>query len=282
MAAKPARRSPFEAAVTAATSVAAIFERDARNALSYSAYFYSQWFAIGVEVTIAFYLSLLILPSTKFGFHGHVGSYFAYLVVSFAFVTFQNNAMLSFAESVREGQTTGTLEAVLATPTALPLIILSTGVWSFGLTTLKVVFYFALAMCFGLDLHHVNPLTAIVFLVLTVAAVSPIGVFAAGATMLFKKTGPIAFSVNSATNLFGGVYIPLAKLPLALQWIGWMLPITHALNGFRGALYGASLRDMQTEIWWLVGLTAVLMPASLYLFSRAVHRAKVDGSLGLY
>jgi ABC-type polysaccharide/polyol phosphate export permease len=282
MAAKIERPSRFGAPTESLAKMGAIFVRDARCALSYPAYFHSQWVAIAVEVTIAYYLSMLVAPSAEFGANGAVGSYFAYLVVSFAFVTFQNNAMLSFAESVREGQTTGTLEAVLTTPTSLSLIILSTGLWSFALTFVRIIFYFLLAMLFGLDLHQMNWVTAVVFLLLTVASVSPIGVFAAAATMVFKKTGPLAFSVNSATSLFGGVYIPLAKLPLALQVIGWMLPITHALVGFRAALYGATVWELRTEVVWMLALTAILMPSSLFLFSRTVQRGRRDGSLGLY
>jgi len=117
-------------------------------------------------------------------------------VISFAFVTFQNNAMLSFAESVREGQTTGTLEAVLATPTSLSIIVLGTGLWSFTLTFVRVIFYFLLAMLFGLQLHHVDWLAAIVFVLLTAAAVSPIGVFAAAATMAFKKRSQLNMPVS--------------------------------------------------------------------------------------
>lgn len=273
---------PLAGIADACSKARAIFVRDARCALSYPAYFHSQWIAIFVEVTIAYYLSLIVAPSSSFGANGHVGSYFTYLVVSFAFVTFQNNAMLSFAESIREGQTTGTLEAVLATPTSLSLIVLSTGLWSFTLTLGRVIFYFLLALAFGLNLHHMNWLTAGIFLLLTIASVSPIGVLAAAATMAFKKTAPLAFSVNSATSLFGGVYLPLTKLPLALQAIGWMLPITHALNGFRAAVYGAGIWDLRVEVAWMLGLTAILLPASLYVFARTVHRGRHDGTLGQY
>jgi len=266
---RPVAPSPLAALAGALSKTGAIFVRDARCALSYPAYFHSQWIAIFVEVTIAYYLSLIVAPSASFGANGQTGSYFTYLVVS-------------FAESIREGQTTGTLEAVLATPTSLSLIILATGLWSFTLTLGRVVVYFLLALLFGLNLHHMNWLTAAVFLVLTIAAVSPIGVLAAAATMVFKKTGPLAFSVNSATSLFGGVYLPLTRLPLPLQAIGWMLPITHALNGFRAAVYGATLWDLRMEVVWLLGLTAVLMPVSLYLFARTVHRGRHDGSLAGY
>ncbi len=274
--------APLSALSAALAKTGAIFVRDARCALSYPAYFHSQWIAIFVEVTIAYYLSLIVAPSSSFGVNGHVGSYFTYLVVSFAFVTFQNNAMLGFAESIREGQTTGTLEAVLATPTSLSLIVLGTGVWSFTLTLGRVVVYFLLALLFGLDLHHMNWVTGLVFLVLAILAVSPIGVLAAAATMVFKKTTPLAFSVNSATSLFAGVYLPLSKLPLPIRAIGWMLPITHALNGVRAAVYGATLWDLRSELAWLVGLTAVLLPTSLYLFARTVQRGRHDGTLGQY
>jgi ABC-2 type transport system permease protein len=273
---------PMSATAGVFSKIGAIFVRDARCALAYPAYFHSQWVSIAIEVTIAYYLSMIVAPSPAFGANGATGSYFTFLVVSFAFVTFQNNAMLTFAESVREGQTTGTLEAVLATPTSLSLLVLGTGLWSFTLTLVRVVFYFLLAMLFGLTLHHMNWLTAVVFIVLTIAAVSPIGVFAAAATMAFKKTGPLAFAVNSATTLFGGVYLPLAKLPLALQVVGWCLPISHALAGVRGAVYGATLWDLRGEIVWMLALTAVLLPSSLYVFARTVHRGRRDGTLGQY
>ncbi|HEY1429108.1 MAG TPA: ABC transporter permease [Candidatus Tumulicola sp.] len=273
---------PLFGGVGSFAKLGAIFTRDAKTAISYPAYFHSQWVAIAVEVTIAYYLSLIVHPSSAFGVNGQTGSYFTYLVVSFAFVTFQNNAILSFAESIREGQTTGTLEAVLATPTSLSLIALGTGLWSFALTLTRVIVYFLLAMCFGLNLAHTNWLTAIVFLLLTIVAVSPIGVFAAAATMVFKKTQPLAFAVNSATSLFGGVYLPLTKMPIVLQAVGWMLPITHALNGVRGAIYGASLWDLRSEAFWMLGLTAVLLPVSLWVFARTVQRGRHDGTLSQY
>jgi ABC-2 type transport system permease protein len=276
------RNAPLFGGITTFTKLGAIFTRDAKTAISYPAYFHSQWVAIAVEVTIAYYLSMIVHPSTSFGVNGQTGSYFTYLVVSFAFVTFQNNAILSFAETIREGQTTGTLEAVLATPTSLSLIALGTGLWSFALTLTRVIFYFLLAMCFGLNLHHTNWLTAIVFMLLTIVAVSPIGVFAAAATMVFKKTQPLAFAVNSATSLFGGVYLPLTKMPLVLQAVGWMLPITHALNGVRGAIYGASLWELRYEALWMIGLTIVLLPASLWVFARTVQRGRHDGTLSQY
>jgi ABC-2 type transport system permease protein len=135
---------------------------------------------------------------------------------------------------------------------------------------------------FGLDLSHVNFLTTIVFLVLTVGAVSPLGVLAAALSMVIKKTGPIEWVSTSSAALFGGMYLPLRYLPYWLQVLGWMLPITHALNGFRAAAAGIPLQDVASDAIWLLVASLVLMPCSLWVFAKAVRKARVDGTLSMY
>jgi ABC-2 type transport system permease protein len=262
--------------------VGAIFRRDAIVAISYPGNFALSWISIGVEVVIAWYISTLIHPSAKFGGGGQVTSYFQYIAINFAFVRFQTAALASFAEAIRDGQLTGTLEVVLATPTTLPVLVLSSGVWSFVLTALQTSVYLLIAVAFGLDLSHVNPGTAAVFLALTVAAVSPLGVLAAALAMVIKKTGPVEWLSASSASLFGGVYIPLTSLPWALQAIGWCLPITHALNGFRAAAAGVPLPAVLGDAVWLAVSAIILMPLSLWIFVRAVNKARVDGTLAMY
>ncbi|MDB5095511.1 MAG: type transporter [Candidatus Eremiobacteraeota bacterium] len=262
--------------------IGAIFRRDARVTVSYAGNFALTWLAIVVEVVIAWYISRLIPPSPNFGAGGAVVSYFQFLVVNFAFVHFQGAALNSFAETIREGQLTGTLEVVLATPTTLPVLVLSSAAWSFTLTGLQTLTYLLIAMLFGLDLSRINVLTAIVFLILTIAAVSPLGVFAAALAMVIKKPGPIEYVSTASAQLFGGVFLPLSSLPIAMQAVGWCLPITHALIGFRAATAGVPLADVASDAIWLVVASVVLMPFSLWLFARAVRKARIDGTLAMY
>ena len=106
--------------------VGAIFRRDARVALSYPGNFALSWISIVVQVVIAWYISRLIPPSTKFSPTGAVAmSYFQYIAINTAFVRFQTAALNSFAESIRDAQLTGTLEIVLSTPTRLNTLVLS-------------------------------------------------------------------------------------------------------------------------------------------------------------
>ena len=273
-----ARRPP----ASVLSKVGAIFVRDARVALSYPGNFALNWLSIGVEVIIAWYISQLVHPSATFGSTGAETSYFQFLAINTAFVRFQSASLNSFAESIRDAQLTGTLEIVLATPTTLPTLVLSSAVWSFAYTVLQTALYIGVAVAFGLDVRHVDLLTAAVFLLLTITAVSPLGVLAAALSMVIKKTGPVEWVSTASASLFGGVYLPLASLPVALQVIGWLLPITHALNGFRAAAAGVPLSHVAYDALWLVVASLLLMPFSLWLFAKAVGKARVDGTLSMY
>ena len=105
-------------------------------------------------------------------------------------------------------------------------------------------------MAFGLNLSHVDPLTAVVFLVLTVAAVSPLGVLAAALAMVIKKTGPVEWMSVSSADLFGGVYVPLASMPVCAAGHR-LVPADHARaqrfprrGGRRSARAGRAGRDL--------------------------------------
>ena len=262
------------------SKVRAIMARDMRVTLSYPGNFALTWATILVEVVVNWYIAQLVTSPVTV--NGVAMPYFQYISINSAFMRFQTAALNSFAEAIRDAQLTGTLEMVLATPTRLPTLVLSSGLWSFALTSLQTIVFLAISLPFGLDLRHVNGLTALVFLVLTVASVSPLGVLAAALSMVIKKTGPIEWISNSSALLFGGVYFPLSRLPVGLQVVGWCLPITHSLNGFRAASVGAPLAQTAADAIWLLVASVVLMPLSLWIFTRAVRKARVDGTLAMY
>ena len=260
----------------------ASFVRDAKLALSYDMSFWTGWLAIVVQVVGFYFISKLIAASPKYGYGGHPASYFDFVVVNLAFVRFQATAIQCFQTAIRNDQMAGTLEVIMVTPTSLPIIILSRGVWAFTFTLAQVALFLVLAVAFGVDLTHVNLLTAAVFTVLTVLCMSPLGVMSAASIMTFKQAGATGFFMGSVTQLLGGVLFPVSLLPLPLQYLSWALPITHALNGIRGAVHGATVAQLAPDAIWLCVASAILLPISLWSFSRAVERAKADGTLGQY
>jgi ABC-2 type transport system permease protein len=260
----------------------AIFVRDARIAFSYQLNFWLQWVTVLFSVGVSYFLGRLIAPSAAFGVGGHTESYFDYVAINIAFLRFQQTALQSFAQAVRESQTAGTLEAILVTPVKLPVFVLAAGQWAFFNTALQTVAYIILSLPFGLDVHRADLVSVAVFFALTILCIAPLGVIAAAAVIMFKQIGPFEFFITGMSNVFGGVYFPVAMLPLPLQIIGWLLPITHALNGLRGALHGSTLMQLSSDALWLSAATAILLPLSLAFFAAAVKRAKLDGTLGGY
>jgi ABC-2 type transport system permease protein len=260
----------------------AIFKRDAKLALSYEAQYAMTWFAAFAEVLITYFIALMVPPSPRFGFGGHTQNFFTYAIVNLAFMNLQTVALISFSKTVRDGQLQGTLEALLATPTNLPIVVLSGGLWAFTQTLLTSFGMLALALFFGLDLRHTNVITLAVFLLLTILALSPLGVLSAAAVMVFKQTAPFDAALSLLSFMFAGVYVPVSLLPHALQIVGWLLPITHSLNGFRAAVAGLPVTAASGDVVWLLIAIAILIPFSLLVFDRAVARAKADGTLGSY
>lgn len=276
MATMPARTWP-----DVAYKISAIFVRDARVALSYPWTIVLTLGEAAVSCVVAYFIAL-VAGRTTFNFGGAGFTYFDYLAVNMAFVRYQSAALVSFADVIRYGQATGTLELTLVTPTRLPTLVLGSALWSVLYATVQVVAYLVVATLFGLSLTHTNLATLLVVLALTVLSSLPLGVLLAALAVRYNKSGPIDFLVSTLTTIFGGIFIPLAALPLPMQWIGWCLPVTHALSALRGAVSGATLVAVRADLLWLAVASVLLLPISLRVFDFVIRRAKRMGTLGLY
>ena len=192
--------------------------------------------------------------------------------------------MNSFSQSIRQGQVTGTLEAMLVTPTRLSTILISSSLWSFAFTSLDVVLYLLLGwLLFGVDLSRADWLAALVVQVLTIVTFSALGIISASFIMVFKQGNPLDIVLSIASSLLGGVYYPVTVLPAWLQPISALLPITYSLRAMRLAvLQGQGLAALAFDLLALAAFAVVLFPLSLLAFRWALRKARRDGSLTQY
>lgn len=262
--------------------IGAIFVRDARVALSYPWSIVLTLAEAAVSVIIAYFISLVAGRTTRFSFGAPGITYFDYLAINMAFVRYQSAALLGFADVIRYSLYTGTFEITLVTPTRISTLVLGSSLWTFAYTTAQVALYLGVATLFGLNLTETNLPALLIVLILTMASSVPLGVLSAALAVRFKTGGPVDFLITTATTIFGGVYIPLAALPVFMQWAGWCLPVTHALAGLRAALAGASIAQVGGEILWLAVATAALMPLALATFNFIIRRAKAKGALASF
>jgi ABC-2 type transport system permease protein len=204
-------------------------------------------------------------------------------LVGIAFTSFLSFGMSSFSGAIRSMQLSGTLEAMLSTPTRLPTILVGSSVWSYIFTAVNVAVYFLVGvLLFGLELD-VNLVPAALIFVLTLICFSSIGIISAGVILVLKKGNPFSFLVSNLFGLLGGMLYPITIMPGWLQAVAAFLPVTYSLKGMRLALLqGSSLQSLWPDIIALVAFSLVLFPAGLMVFSLALKKAKKDGSLIKY
>lgn len=259
----------------------AFLRRDWRLQLSYRFSFLLQFFGIFFNLLVFYFLSKLVGDSAAPYLEPYGGDYFAFVLIGLAFSGYFGVGLNSFAANLREAQTTGTLEAMLMTPTRLSTVIMSSSIYDYGFVTFQVFVYLALGgLLFGVQLDKGNTPAALVVLVLTIIAMTSLGIIAASFIMVLKRGDPVTLLISSLAVLLGGVYYPIQLMPQWLQHLSRLLPITYSLDAMRRTLLAdASFQDVMPDIIALAIFGIVLVPVSLLVFRYAVHRAKVDGSL---
>jgi ABC-2 type transport system permease protein len=263
----------------------AFFIRDIMWDMSYPLSFIWRGSSICFNLITFYFLGYLVSGSTAGYLSGYGGgNYFPFVLVGLALAGFQGVALTTISAVVQYGMYTGTLEAMLVTPTSLSTIIFSSVLYHFVSALFSILLYvFFGAVLFGFSLGKANLLSAAVMLLLTLLAHLPLGIFSAGFLLIFKRGDPITSLVGSLSSLLGGVYFPLAVLPGWLQSVSFFLPFTHALEGLRQAvLNGKSLLELSTQVAVLSIFTIILLPLSLAAFSYAIHQAKRLGTLSQF
>lgn len=263
------------------TRALAFLRRDLRLQLSYRFAFVLQFLGVFFNLLVFYFLSELIGPSAEPYLEQYGGDYFSFVLIGLAFAGYFGVGLRGFASNLREAQITGTLEAMLMTPTRLSTVILASGIYDYGFVTFQVLVYLILGVVlFNVSFTGANWLAAAVVLVLTIVVMSAIGIVAASFIMVLKRGDPVTWLFNSLGLLLGGVYYPVQLMPPWLQALSRLLPITYALDAMRRAvLDSASFRELAPDLLALVLFCVVLVPLSLLTFRYAVHRARVDGSL---
>jgi ABC-2 type transport system permease protein len=265
-------------------SVWAFLVRDYYVETSYRLSFLFTIGGVVVRALVFFFLSEFIETATGGLLGEYGGDYFSFVIIGIALGGYFSTGLSSFANALRQSQTTGTLEAMILTPTPVSWLIIGSAAWSYVYTTFRVLVYLVVGALFlGLDLSRANYAAALVVLLLSIVSFASLGILAASLIMVIKRGNPITAVFGNVSNLIGGVFYPVAILPTWLQAIAHLLPITYALRAMRGALLaGATWDQLGPDLLALALFCLVLLPLSLWVFRYAVDRARAEGTLAHY
>jgi ABC-2 type transport system permease protein len=150
----------------------------------------------------------------------------------------------------------------------------------YGLARTFVVLLIAAAM-FSLDFSHADIPAALSVLAASTVPLIGLSILTSVLPLLSPQKGEqMSVAVQGFLLLVSGVYYPLSVLPLPMQVAGAASPLTYALEGIRSSLLdGAGIRAQLPIIGILLGMGAVMIPASLWVFAWAENRAKRLGLL---
>lgn len=208
-------------------------------------------------------------------------NYFSFALVGIAFFDYLSVALSTFDGSLQEARQNGTLENLLVTQTSLPVILAGSSLYPFAWMSLHTVFYLGWgAILFGFPLQGANWLGALIVLAASVLAFSGLGILSASYLLIFKRGNPVNWAILGLSSVVGGMMYPISVLPKWLQYVARLTPVTYSLEGMRAAILAhASLRELLPSIAGLLLFAAILLPISFAIFSWAVRRTKITGTL---
>jgi ABC-2 type transport system permease protein len=261
----------------------AFFIRDYRLAISYRAGFFFEIVGAIVNVFIFYFVSDFFGSALAGDLDGYGDSYFLFVIVGIAFTTYLRVGLSGISTKVRDGQLMGTLELMLISPSRLPATLLSSTLWAHLMASLGVVTYAVFAVVIGPDVASPNLGIALLALMIAIVGFNAMGLLVAASVIVLKQGSPVNWLVNTASVLLAGVFYPTEVLPEALQALGRVLPMTHALEIVRRSLLGGEGIDtLLPSFVALVALTAVYLPLGILACHWAVRVAQTDGSLTAY
>lgn len=276
----PAATRPSPSSARPGAIAAAFVRRDVLMIQSYRYPFVLDTFFGVLQLAVTYFISETF-PDTGAERLGGAPSYFAFAAIGIVIALVIEAATQGISSRVREGQLSGSLEALLVQPISTGQLCTGLVVFPFAFAVARAAIYLAVAVvAMQLDLGRTDWLGFVVVFALSAAAMAPLGIAAAALVMVYKRGEVLSGAVIFAMSLVSGAAFPVTVLPGVLESIGSVMPLRFAFDGARDALFLGS--GWVPDAVGLAAFAVVALPLSLWLFGRAVDAARDNGSLGQY
>lgn len=264
------------------TRMRAVVRRDWLIQASYQFEFLNLLIAPFVSAFLAYYVGALI--DDPLALQPYDGGYFEYVVAGVGLTAFAGFGISTFNAQIGTELGAGTLEVLLSGSTRLSVLLVGGAIVPFALTLLEAVALFGIGIGFiGVGISPGSLVVATPVIVLTAITFCALGIMSAAFVLLVKRGDPISGIVFQLNLILSGAIIPIELFPGWLEALCRLTPAYYGVRGVRDALLtDGGFASTADELAILAGFSAVLVPASLWMFGRAVRRAKVLGVLGSY
>jgi ABC-2 type transport system permease protein len=176
----------------------------------------------------------------------------------------------------------GTIEYTFMAPLSRPAHLLGMGAFAVVYGVLRTVLLFGVVSAFlDVTFLHANFAAAMAIVAVSSFSFVGIGMMTAVLPLISPEKGTqLGFIAQGLLLVISGVYYPVSVLPQWMQWLSVVSPATYTLEGARRAvLDGTGVAGLWSDIWPLLLIGVVAIPAGLAVFSAGERYAKRHGRL---
>ncbi len=202
-----------------------------------------------------------------------------YAIAGTGLICLWNNNVFTAGQIINRERRMGTLSLVLATPTALPLVLLGKSFASSLTSLIAIGVTFLTGMiAFKLPLGIPDPLGFLIGLVLITVALTCLGLVMGCLFVLTRNAGEFDTLANYPVYILSGLSFPLTLLPLWTRPLSAILPTTWGNVVLSQAATRPSA-SMLPGYLWLIGLSLFYLAIAWLLFKRVEYLALRAGKL---
>ena len=252
-------------------------------ATSYKLGFAFSFGSLVFSVVPLFFISGALQKTMAGVIQGQGDQYFAFLIVGLLSLNLVSATIYALPTGLQTATSTGTLEALLATPTSISALLSGLSGYAILLSFVRGMVMLIAAGLIGAHVAWMKIGVSIPIIALIVLAHLPIAIVTAAMVLAFRTTGPLPQLLMMASAFLGGVYYPATAIPGWLQSLSAFIPMTYGLAALRVVLLdGRSIAAVWQQLSILLTFTVVALVVSVALFQAALRYARRAGNLAQY
>ncbi|MDG6985230.1 MAG: ABC transporter permease [Nitrososphaerota archaeon] len=227
-------------------------------------------------------MQIFITPIAQIGFFAFLSVYLKYpssvtqfIVIGNALQSMSFSAVFAVANITSQDKWQGTLPSTLVTPANRMALFIGRAWFQVLLSALIAAAGLLYAgTVFGVSFAQADFAGVALVVILTSVAMISFGLLISAVGLYMRTALIVANIFLFVTLLLSGVNFPVSELPVWLQPVAWVIPLTYGTEAVRMAISGASLQALLPVLGWeaLDGLVVLIVGFSLFSAFESLSR----------
>jgi len=252
---------------------------------SYKISFFSQFFGMFFTAISFFFISEIFVDSRSSHLEQFNYDYFIFATIGVAILDIVVTIMRALTTSLREAQSFGYIEIFFISRVSAVYVFLCSTIYPFIKSIIKfTVYMFFLQVIGGHDFLLVSIFKSFLILVVMIIPFIALSFLAISFVLYFKQADPINSLINLLVSIFSGILYPVSVLPIFMQDISYLIPLTSQLNSVRNVLINNSIDNyIFSNLFFAHTFFSILfLFVCLKFFMITIKLVKRKGTIGLY